>query len=369
MKKQLFLAIAASAALVGCVKNEPNVKGDGSPAPITFDAPVVNIPTKATEIVSNYPTDKDFAVFALYYSGGTYTNYAEGVVYMDDVTCTKQDANNYWAPAKNYYWPKNGTLTFGAYAPSTVDAVWDAQGFKFDNFTVKENAAEQFDLLYSGRVFDQTKANNVTSEPYDGITILFKHALSSINFMVKHDDTDYTADGYTLKITKITVKNVYGAGSFAQGLKDEKEATPTEDAKWTVSGDATNYVVFDGTTTAYTLTNTPAYINGAVDANNGTRRSDLILMPQVLKQEGADAGVTVEIQYNIEHTVEGNTTVIAQTATVDLSSGFKENNAADHTAWEMGKRYTYTITVGLDKIYFNPTVQDWTDITVTPELQ
>jgi len=42
--------------------------------------------------------------------------------------------------------------------------------------------------------------------------------------------------------------------------------------------------------------------------------------------------------------------------------------SADIEAWEMGKRYTYTITIGLEKIYFSPEVTEWVDVTVTPDL-
>ena len=37
----------------------------------------------------------------------------------------------------------------------------------------------------------------------------------------------------------------------------------------------------------------------------------------------------------------------------------------DDNKWEMGKRYTYNLVIGLDKIYFAPSVTDWTDVNVT----
>ena len=34
------------------------------------------------------------------------------------------------------------------------------------------------------------------------------------------------------------------------------------------------------------------------------------------------------------------------------------------TAWVKGTRYTYDITIGLDEIYFAPSVAEWKDVNV-----
>ncbi len=407
MKKTLFLAIMAGAALAGCDKNEEMVKSDTSPARITFDAPVVSIPTRAEEIYGNYPANKDFAVYALYhenqYDENSFTATTSST-YMQNVKCVADNTTSasYWAPEKVYYWPKKGYLTFAAYAPALTSGVtWDANGFTFTDFTVNDTPASQIDLLYSKRLYDQQQSNMVEDpQPYKGITIPFEHALSSIVFMakteanytVKKDDGSVDQSKSTvIKLTGITVNKVVNKGTFKQNLLaaktgDSDTNTDTDadnEPAWTV--DATNnlmdYAVYPLTVgSELELSNTEQYVNGAVDGddetygtsnppatpngtdnvnNDGKRRSDLILIPQNLKRgENTDDKVTVTINYTIK---TGTADAIAQESTFQLAVA-PESDGSDVTyKWEMGKRYIYHIVIGLDKIYFNPQVTNWED--------
>ncbi len=408
MKKTLFLAIMAGAALAGCVKNEEMVKSDTSPERITFDAPVVSIPTRAEEIYGNYPANKDFAVYALYHESQYDQNSfsaATSSMYMQNVKCVADNTTtaSYWAPEKVYYWPKNGYLTFAAYAPVLTSGVtWNANGFTFTDFTVNDTPDDQIDLLYSKRLYDKQKSNEVENQPYNGITIPFEHALSSIVFMAK-TEADYTVkkdddsvDGSkstVIKLTGITVNKVVKKGTFNQNLlaaktgdSDTNTDTDTDnEPAWMV--EATNnlkdYTVYSSTAgSELELSNTEQYVNGAVDGNdetygtsnppatpNGTdnvnndgkRRSDLILIPQNLKRgDGNDDKVTVTIKYTIK---TGTADAIDQESTFQLAVA-PENEGSDATyKWEMGKRYIYHIVIGLDKIYFNPQVTNWEDKT------
>ncbi len=348
----------AGAALAGCVKNEPIAKDDGSPERIAFEAPVVSIPTKATEIADNYPADKDFSVFALYHEGD-FSSFAAGKVYMNDVKCEKPTDQNYWAPSdKDYYWPKNPNdkLTFAAYAPSSVAAAWNAQGFTFTDFTVADTPADQIDLLYSDRVYNQTKSSMVTNDPYNGVTIPFKHALSSIVFTAK-TEAEYT--DYTFKITEITVNKVINKGTFKQNLKEDN--TGYIDGKtgpeWEVGTEVKDYVVFSG---EKTLTTTAQYFNAQTTATDGKRNSDLILIPQSLKDGDGetDRKVTVTVKYTKEQTSGTSTITEDVVSTFQLATGTEANKLFN---WEMNKRYTYNISIGLNKITFNPTVTGYED--------
>jgi hypothetical protein len=63
---------------------------------------------------------------------------------------------------------------------------------------------------------------------------------------------------------------------------------------------------------------------------------------------------------------------IEQVAEVSLVTGNEGGYFTDGTnnisAWEMGKKYTYTIEVGLNEIYFDPRVEAWTPVEVTPNI-
>jgi len=379
MKKFFFLAALAGAALVSCTKNDPAVNEEQQL--ITFASPVVSLNTKsATEVWNNYPTAEkyNFAVWAKYfvdgsyendaYKTGTYTNWAAGQTYMDEVVV--KFGNNTWAPAQNYYWPKNGSLTFIAYAPTNIQAITDVNGngIQITGHTVATTPKDQLDILFSERAYNKQKVDDETSvegtttgpqpgdanDPYTGVHLSFKHALSSILFNIKTKE-DYSKASTTITLKKIEVHQAVSQGSFNQNLVDANGATTTDAGAtapaWTFDSTPVraDYVV-DNTaniklsTTAYY----PAGITNATAATNGLRATDLILLPQDL------ADVTLRVEYTIQNSGTGSEE-LAQIAELPLST----TNVA---VWEMGKRYIYNITIGLDTIYFEPYVQDWVDV-------
>lgn len=372
MKKFFIFAAMAGAALVGCTKNEPAATNNEQL--ITFAAPVVSLNTKAaTEVWNNYPTgsDYDFAVWAKYYNGGTYTTWDAGQTYMEEVRVSHNDGT--WAPASNYYWPKNGSLTFIAYAPVSkfADASVTEKGIAFTNYQVSTVPSEQVDLLFSERTYNQQVSNmdnisgsnqtgqnsNVQQDIYKGIHISFKHALSSILFNIK-TAADYTAST-TITLQSITVNNAAEVASFNQNLVDENGKVTTN-AAWDTNDNGvpplTNYPV--DINVNQVITTTPYYPSGITKetaATDGVRATDLILLPQDLDN------VKLVINYTIDNKGAGslvggdNSQPLQQVAVLPLKTDAV-------TAWEMGKRYIYNIVIGLDKITFEPYVQDWVNV-------
>lgn len=379
MKKFFIFAAMAGAALVGCTKNEP--AADTDQQMITFAAPVVSPNTKAaTEVWNNYPTAEayDFAVWAKYYvndsyednayKSGTYTTWAEGKTYMKEVVVS-HDANT-WAPKQNYYWPKNGSLTFIAYAPTAIANITEAgaSGITITDHNVSTDTANQLDILYSERTYNQQKDNmdevegtgttdgnaGITADPYKGVHISFKHALSSILFNIKTEE-DYTTAGTTITLKKIQVYQAVSKGSFDQNLADKNAATTTDtDATAPAWSFDTTPVRNDYTvdnTANVVLSTTPYYPSGITKetaATDGLRATDLILLPQEL------AGVTLRIEYTIKNSGAGSEE-LKQIAELPL-------NGSTVSKWVMGKRYIYNITIGLETIYFEPYVQDWVNV-------
>ena len=376
MKKFFIFAAMAGAALVSCTKNEPAATNDQQL--ITFAAPVVSLNTKAaTEVWNNYPTgtDYDFAVWAKYfvdsnYNNGTYTEWDEGQTYMEEVRVSHDGGT--WAPAKNYYWPKNGSLTFIAYAPVSKAsyASVTANGIAFTDYEVSTTPSQQVDLLFSERTYNQKVSNMdntagdkvtgntgaVKDDIYKGIHISFKHALSSILFNIK-TAADYT-ESTTITLQGITVQNAISTKSFDQSLADENGAV-TRNAHWNAPTTASNPVNYPVDITAnQVITTTPYYPSGITKetaATNGLRATDLILLPQNLD------GITVKINYTINNNGAGslvagdNSEALTQIAELPLKTDAVP-------AWEMGKRYIYNIVIGLDTITFEPYVQDWVNV-------
>lgn len=380
MKKFFFFAAMAGVALVSCVKNEPVEVA--KQAEITFASPVVGLNTKAAEEVwNNYPTDHDFRVYARHYDP-TYTTWNAGFNYMDGVVV--KHANGTWAPETPYYWP-NGTLTFIAYAPSSVAATVDAAGVNFADYTIPTDATEQQDLLFSERAYNKTASNkahvdevvgegttgateDVVNDPYKGVHIAFKHALSSIVFSAR-TKYDYADNGTTITLKEISISKIGSKGDFTEGITDGNNALSK--ASWGTPEDVATYSVTADqalTTTAYwtAFGLTQAAVPTAV--KDGHRNTDFILLPQTLSVEkGEEAMLTVN--YTIKHKDQAE--ALSQTASVVLS----HDNVK---VWEMGKRYIYNIIIDLGThpdddpddpgvndgiITFEPFVTDWVDVT------
>ena len=364
MKKLFFIAAIAGAALVSCTKNEvaPSVTEQVA---ITFDTPVMSAATKAaTEIPAIFPTNKDFAVYAHHYANG-YTNFAAGIRYMTNVQVTYQEheTNGTWGSNPVYFWPKTGKLTFAAYAPHmTSGAEYTSTGFKFTDYTIAAEAANQVDLLFSERSYDKTLVDQKDmNNHYYGVQINFLHALSSIQFKVAMEKelADNALD-YEIIVEKIEVLNAYSKGDFSQNLVDgPNNTTPSVDTNkgWTGQEVATNYVAYSGEFIVPT--------DGAAGATYDATKNEtnLILLPQAMKHEDEDAGttkdVTVQVTYKFRHKemdsgkyIENNVSSVS----LNTSETVKE--------WLRGKRYIYTLTIGLDEILFAPTVTDWDSETV-----
>lgn len=362
MKKLFFIAAIASVAFASCVKNDP-APSVTEQHEITFAAPVVATTTKAeVELLNKYPTTGTFGVFALYYAA-KFTGYDAKAVYMTDVEATHgtYDGKGAWSTA-GYYWPKNGgKLTFAAYSPydnTNVKASHDDSGIHFDDYVVALDA--NVDLMFSDRAYNKTKADQGTNaDNYYGVDLVFNHALSAVKFMV-NTTSQLQTDGYEFVIQKIELLNINNKGDFNQGLTayvdgtNEEPTTPPADvADWTLADSELNYTAYDNAT-GISVTETTAVSTISVDATN--KYANLILMPQELSANNA---AQIKVTYKYRHSKMATGEYVKDNVvTTNLS-------VAGCDTWLRGKRYVYTLTMDLDKIYFAPRIEDWVDSNVT----
>lgn len=357
MKKSLFLAALAVVAMAACTKNELKVPSKGTDAEISFQ-PVVANATKATYLTTANMKEKctDFAVFA-WYAETELTASSSTTAYMNNVKVSYSSTINdsttgegAWAPATTYYWPKNGTLSFDAYAPASAHATSTpvagkgtvsstaANGLKIENYTVAD-LDEQYDLLYSARTLNKKTSEGGSNDTYDGVDITFKHALAAIEVKAKTKEEYGTG---VIKLKKVTIQKAYNKGAFAQGMTDAvTEGTPA----WTpVTTNEADYVLFSG---EQALTTT---------ATESPTISNAILLPQSFTHSPN------KVSIKVDYTIKCDAGDLDQTETFNLSATTVGSTA--QTGWEMGKKYTYTFIFSLDKVYFAPTVTVWEDKTV-----
>ena len=341
MKKLFFLAALAGVALVSCTKNE--VAPSDNQNEITFAAPVVGPQMKSQhgEIPVGYNENEHFAVYAVHYNGASLPNWAAGTLYMGTATngleCLKQTDENYWAPAKPYYWPKEGTLSFAAYSPFDVtgSVSYGANGLKVENHTVSTNIAEHVDFLYAQRVYNYSTSTEEADDDntvygYTGVNLMFQHAMSSIVFRLAKDSAIDAST--TISLKKITLANPYSVGTFNENVTDG--ATYAAAPFWSDRNTQASFVTYDSS--VHLTTTLTEYVTG---------NADIILIPQDLTND-----VKVILNYTI--TSPGRHE-IAQESTIQLNT--------KTAAWGMGTRYIYNITIGLEEIKFDPAVTAWTN--------
>lgn len=376
MKKSFLLAAFAGILLAGCTSDEQTeVATNRADNPIVFNSPIVNAQTRAVAgeqpVNGKYSTLEKFRVYAVQHIGD-FQGWATGTqLYLKDLEVSYQTnlngTNAGWAPSYPVYWPKteNAKLTFAAYSPSEASQfnhTYDESGLSLTGFTPKSNVAEQYDLMYSSRSYNRIASRNEltpgtghTTSSYAGVDILFHHALSSINFKAK------TAADYPnteIKIKKITINNAYTKADFKENITNE--VTDERAPSWSNFQTPTNYVVYDGGTSLSSTSVT------------GLLGSPALLIPQ--KMDGTDASSNAEIKVTVNYTIKvGDGEAVAQTGVVSFKNGNSGDYFTDGTnkieAWEMGKRYTYTISIGLNNIiYFSPEVDEWKNINAEDDI-
>lgn len=353
MKKLFFIAAIASVALVSCTKNEvaPSAQQDE----ITFLAPVVGAQTKVNGLIgATYNKGESFDVWCVHNTSDI--SVWDGTVYFSDTKATWNSGLGGWALEKKYYWPATGKLSFVAMSPSIANTTTYDKTNGFSITTAWSQGADEntiVDLMYSEPAFNKAKADYTGYEEttgdknsYKGVDITFKHALSYITFKVK-TAAEYATTDFRLK--SITLSGVYTTGTFIQ-----KHATDP----WTEStSNVGEYVAFDysrvipGSDPATTFGELVFDNDPAVTVPE-TSGKEIILLPQALTAGKQKITVNYEISTDGKAIDAADKVWIPQTQFADL-----KNSLVDE--WEMGKKYVYTLSIGMQEIIFDPAVTNW----------
>lgn len=357
MKRIYILLILLLAA---CVKKDP-VQIPSTQRPIYFASPVISCPTKIVtgKISEVYPTAEEFAVYALY-TPGDFVSWDAGdaFMYMDDMKASYNAVLNGWSPETTTYWPGSGKLTFTAYSPcegvrSDADSYsYRREGFVFENFKIQDDPSAQYDLLYSTRAMNRISSADGGAGVYNGADLNFVHALSSIEFRVRNG-SNYA--GSEIYVKNITILNAYTRGTFLENINTTDESVYTSSPEW--------INLSDENTSGYKVapTDLTQQVIEESKALEGAR--DLLLMPQPFEHPSTSHNVVIRIEY-----YKG--AVPQAPVYIDLRCGYDSDNdgVGDTyfndgtnvvTRWAPGKKYTYTITFGDYKIFFTPSVTEW----------
>ena len=240
MRKYLIITAAALLALASCSKVESNVSTDRA---ISFQV------TRYQNTKADDPADyKDayqnvpFGAYA-WFKGNTA---AENAVFMTNQKVSYVEAEKAWLPdGSTYYWPKSGSLDFICYSPFSADA----KGITIaeDKIAFKDYVVAADDLMYGDKAVGLS--DNAKTYYYNGVPVLFHHALARVAFQVKAAYLQKTAqDGdvtkWEITVNSASIKDVRTTGSLelpldgtAWKLPESKVWTPAE-AKKDIAFDA-----------------------------------------------------------------------------------------------------------------------------------
>lgn len=351
MKKSFIITIAACSVLAACSKNEL-VSVSPADEQIKFET-AVNKSTKALITGTTYATTNTFGTVAYKVNGSDIQLY----IPVSEVSYTA-GTPAYWSTSAPYYWPKQGTLTFYSYSPyefqetsgGVVPVAATKDGLTFENYNVA--AHQETDLMTAEKQAGLTGSNASETGLKEGVKTVFHHKLAqvvAINFETVLDGAhhDY-ANGHTTStfvagdkefiITKVELKNIKETAT----LTDDGAAVST----WT-NYDAATLTVAWHSNTANTAFNAGVY-DTTCDVN-GYR----LVLPQT-HEAGAQS---IYFEYTIR-------TYTSNTAYAEENLNYTAELESLQSAWEQNKKYTYTFKIGLDRIYWVPSVVDWVDETV-----
>lgn len=317
MKKLFFIAALASLTLVSCVKDEPAASVDAQHEISFMAAPI----TKAT---GPFQTTNVFESWAFYTPTDWATNKATAVVYGnlgdvlieyddDDTSANYQDWWNVTG-GEHFYWPKAGKLTFFSYSLNshlTDDDVKcnTEKGIYVEDYNV--NTKKDVDFLVADMAEDLNSGE---------VPTLFRHKLSNVAFTIE-TTANYTATK-TFKLKSITLNKLAAEADYRQLGTEGWSGYGTDVAATTFYN--TPDLTFDHTGV------TPDPVQ-------------YLYMPQEW-----DGDETVTIVYTV--TSGGATENVS--ITKDLDEIFTDG-------WEMGKKYTCAIKIGLQEILWTPSVEEW----------
>lgn len=380
MRRFICIVSAFTLLLAGCVKNEPLTSGGQEPkAEIAFESPILGPKTKSVAEYAAYPDHLDFNVLA-FYSEGEQPEFGKKDTehddlnnnrmlgqYIDDARFSKAEGSNVWEALgeKKYYWPHSGYLHFVAYAPADAKShisrvLVTNYGLLLTHYNVPDAANE--DLMVSRFVLSQTRPK----VQEDAVPLLFDHVLASLTFNVRSgifgDRTvaDSNRVDTDLRIKKIEVLGVYAEANFSQfmGLPPWDDELVEGRSSWRWLDYNYNVVkdftAFNGTSSKLTGDYQPIHDRVlSTDEEEYLSLTNLMLLPQAIPAD-AFLRVTYDLTHSNLDEINGGENIWVENLVAEVPL-----QDCGILMWNCGYRYTYNLTLCLDKIECTTNVQDW----------
>lgn len=348
MKKYFIIAVAAVVALAACTKN--NVETPVAKE-ISYNAVSAKNATKAIINTAFYaPTDPAFGIWGLYQATDWSTNHSNSVWIGASASAATQisygkDAQNTtnseaWRNRTSVdYWPLTGSLVFMGYSPYTnvsgkaSIAVTDNKAtLTVANFETTTGSWVD-DLMWSDAVEASSNTTNYDADgnnttTYNGVPVVFHHALSQIAIYAK-TDKDYAAQDYTFTITALSVTvDDKATLTVADDLSVDPTVTWTEPAT-----DATRTVLSSA--------------SAALTTSFVKQGDSFLVIPQTLTA----AQDIITLTYQVVH----NGVTSTATKTINLTAG----DSVTLSSFAKNTKYNLNLVFSIDEIKYSPAIVDW----------
>lgn len=387
MKKYfIVLAVAALAASAACTKVEtitPDQK-------ISFEVANYVPQTKANSSLDSEGYTS-FTANAWFFQGEN-----NKMQYMNNETVSK--GTDSWAPANDYYWPKDASsyINFYSYAGSKAPAISADETMKTitvsyanveiannDNFMVADPAlhfksnVDQVEINDEQGEFNYTGENagkhtyTGSSQSYTGVPTLFHHMLAKVAVVVKLKTTEAKKSANTTWTVKVLAdgSNIKPIKKGSLTLKNTDAATAATIDSWKIYNGETEItdaaaksIGWIAGTDIETIAFTEQTLTIPANATESADTKNLVDVRTVLPQ--ATSGVNFNLKYEVSAS-HGDTAFMKEIITLDEQT--LAAAASTVTAWNMNQITLYTITIDpvTEKVTFDPAVVEWDSVTGT----
>lgn len=173
--KKYFLHILCILLLDSC-NNEQLLEEYERPVPIRFSSQCVEIATKTSGVIVGniLPQNTQISLFSLTHQPNVVATAWEPAPFNN--TQGLADAQGDILYDNTYYFPSGQELDFFALHPTIGEISSAYTGEEEITFSLKENAAEQFDLIYASLLNQSKKSETLIFE--------FRHLLTQVSFQV-----------------------------------------------------------------------------------------------------------------------------------------------------------------------------------------
>jgi len=360
MKKYFFLTVAVLAALASCAKVD--VTGTQDDKPISFRVARYS-QTKAND---DYKTDYKDVPFGAYswYKG---VSASDNTTFMTNEKVTYNATGNEWLPSTTYYWPKSGSLDFICYSPYSADTQTFSIGE--DRIAISGYTVGTDDLMYGDKAVGLT--DNRDTYNYNGVPVLFHHALAQVSFAVKAAYLQKTADTgdvtkWEITVNSVGLEGVRTTGDLTLALDGAAWKTP-ENKVWTPSDDKKDITLDNENQKVLTAEAQPV-------------GQAMLVLPQLL-ENGPQIVLNLTIK-TYRDTGEGFKLVLTENK-IDVKGNLW---LRDLPQWGINQQITYTLAIAPTRgsggsqpdpedpdlkdavITFDPAVADWQPVQVNAGL-